>query len=528
MTVGDYMRVLRSHRLLVVLTTLVAAGAAFGLSAAQDPVYESHATLVFGDESRQLAILGTPVPSGPAAGQTPQARAQTIVGPQTLGAARKSLGAKRYQELAGKVSAAVDPKSGLVNVTATSRDAAFSSALANKVAKAAADQTNSQTRARYRTASRSVRLQLRRINRGAKKDGERLLLTDELSRLRFLGATVEPAEVVSAAQKPAAPVSPKPVRNTILGALAGLALGILLAFLRDSLDRRLRDPREIQEELDYPLVGFVRSEALRANRKAGKGQGRPVMSPLDLEGFRIIRQNLQFLAVDKPMRTVVVTSPLPQEGKSTVAASLAIASAAAGKRTLLVECDLRRPALGERLGLEMRPGLTDYLAGNAEPEEILQPVEAGRAHARAVSANGNGNGHMNGNGNGAGPSTGHESEALVVITAGSPSPQPAELLGSKRFEAFLDEVAEVYDLVLIDSSPLLPVADTLELLPHVDGVLLCVRSSQTTVEQARGARAALEHFPERPTALVVTGVRQRDEALGYGSYAYSYAYASHS
>jgi non-specific protein-tyrosine kinase len=196
-----------------------------------------------------------------------------------------------------------------------------------------------------------------------------------------------------------------------------------------------------------------------------------------------------------------------------VAASLALAAAAAGKATLLVEADLRRPALADRLGVRAAPGLTDYLVGQAEPRDILQVCPAVAGHGTAPQANGGGDEDS--------PPPPTPAKSLVFIAAGTQSPHPAELLGSARLTAFLAQVSEAYEAILIDSSPLLPVADTLELLPHVDNVLLCVRSGQTTRDQASAARAALEHFPDRPTGLVITGLRKRDEPE-YSYYSYGY------
>jgi non-specific protein-tyrosine kinase len=107
---------------------------------------------------------------------------------------------------------------------------------------------------------------------------------------------------------------------------------------------------------------------------------------------------------------------------------------------------------------------------------------------------------------------------LTVISAGSFSPEPAELLASRRFKEFIDQVREVYDLVVLDCAPLLPVGDSLEVIPHADGVLLCVRLDQTTREQARAAKAAIEHLPERPVGLVLTGLRPGREGYYYGYY----------
>jgi Mrp family chromosome partitioning ATPase len=166
--------------------------------------------------------------------------------------------------------------------------------------------------------------------------------------------------------------------------------------------------------------------------------------------------------------------------------------------------------LAERFGLKLSPGLTDYLTGNTAPQDILQSVEviAGESGVgRGIAGAGNGNL----------PATG--SERLVCITSGQTAPRPTELLASDRFQAFLAEVSRVYESVILDSAPLLPVADSLEIVPYVDGVLICVRLEQTTRAQARAANTALERMPPRSTAVVVTAIDERDEGY-YGYYGY--------
>lgn len=159
-------------------------------------------------------------------------------------------------------------------------------------------------------------------------------------------------------------------------------------------------------------------------------------------------------------------------------------------------------------GLQPGPGLSDYLAGRAEPGDILQTVAIPGASV--------------GNGNGPAPET---TAGLVVIVAGTPTSRPAEILSSERFRTFLSTVRDAYDIVILDSTPLLSVVDALELLRHVDGIVLCARSVQTTRDQLRAARAALDRAPDRPTGVVVTGLSARDEAE-YGYYSYAYAYTA--
>jgi capsular exopolysaccharide synthesis family protein len=325
--------------------------------------------------------------------------------------------------------------------------------------------------------------------------------------LRTLSLNATPARLAESASVPQSPASPKPIRNTILGGMFGLLLGIASAFVRDSLDRRLRDSAQIQETLDLPVVGMVRVNALGNAAYVANGLG--PMTDQDIESFRILRTNLEFLDVDRPIKSVLVTSPLPEEGKSTVAASLAAANAASGKRTLLVECDLRRPSLPQRLSINRSPGLSDYLAGQATAPEILQVVTLSQSEP---TSNGNAGSAANG-----------ETAAgkLVVIAAGSHSIRPAELLGSQRFRDFLKQVVAAYDTVVLDTPPLLSVSDTLEIVPLVDSVLLCIRADQTTRDQARAVKDALAHLPERTTGIVVTGLKPgREHDYGYYSYAY--------
>jgi capsular exopolysaccharide synthesis family protein len=282
------------------------------------------------------------------------------------------------------------------------------------------------------------------------------------------------------------------VRDTILALILGLLVGIGAAFLRNALDRRIKDSHQIQHELGIPLVGYVRADALGL---AGVGRnGDSFVSEDDLEAFRILRRNVDFLAGDEEISSVVVTSALPEEGKSTVAAWFAYVSAVAGRRTLLVECDLRRPVLATRFGVDRAPGLSDYLAGEAKPKDVLRSVNV---HGREAV------------------------DVLPLIPAGENTFQPTEMIGSKKFKAFLDQTTRAYDIVIFDSAPLLPVGDTLELIPQVDAVLLCVRLGQTTKDQAQAAKQAMTHLPDKPTGLVVTGVRRGSDDDYYGYYSYA-------
>jgi capsular exopolysaccharide synthesis family protein len=270
--------------------------------------------------------------------------------------------------------------------------------------------------------------------------------------------------------------------------------------VRDSLDRRLHGAGEAHQELGLPVLGRVSDAALKYPGLARDGAA--PMSEAEFEAFRILRTNLRALSDGQPLSKILITSSRPDEGKTAVSLSLASACAIAGNKVLLVECDLRRPSFARRLNsIKQSPGLTDFLMGNAAPQDILQVVELSEPAGAASLAG----------------TQGQAAGAIVCITAGSIVPKPAELIGGQRFADFLAKVVKAYDVVIIDASPLLSVVDPLELVQHVDGVLICVRSGQTTREEARASRAALTHLPERPSGVVMTGLK-RGGVDGYGYY----------
>ena len=516
------LRILRHHRVAIVVLTLLGAGIAAAFSFSQEPAYVAEARVTFQEESRSNAEAGLATTQTQTAQQLAAEGASTMLSNEVLQRAKRRLrNGRTVGQLRAMLSTSVDEPSALVTVEARASDKQLAAALANEVARGAVTLQKNAERKRFTRSAERVERQyedLRDEGRpGARTDIALSTLLDRISTLRTLSVNATPARLAEGAGVPSSPVSPKPVRDTLLGGLAGLLLGIGFAFGRSAVDRRLRDSEEIKATLDLPVVGMVRIEAL--GNAAYVPNGRGPMTDQDVESFRILRTNLAFLDVDRPITSVLVTSPLPEEGKSTVAASLAAANAASGRRTLLVECDLRRPSLPARLSVNRSPGLTDYLAGEASAAEILQVVTLSEVDPAFKGGKGGG-----GAGAGAGAGGGAANAVagkLAVIAAGSPSVRPAELLGSPRFRAFLEQVCAAYDTVVLDTPPLLSVSDTLEIVPLVDSVLLCIRADQTTRDEARAVKDALAHLPERTTGIVVTGLKPgREHDYGYYSHEY--------
>jgi capsular exopolysaccharide synthesis family protein len=507
-TLRDYVRLLRANRVLIIVLALSCCIAAAVVSASREKRYVGVAHLSFQEIGQSNAIAGVVAAQTQTAAELAAQGAETVLGNAVLQRAKQRLrSSKPVVELRKMLTVDVDTASNLVRIEAESTDARAAAGLANEVATGAVDIQTTAERSRFLQSARRVERQFEQLRRDRNDDGGALALSfaDRIATLRTLGVNATPARVADRASVPDAPASPKPLRDALFGLFIGLLLAIVIAFVRHSLDRRLRDSQEVQEELDLPVLGFIRQNALGHAAYVSNGSG--YMPEQDVESFRVLRTNLEFFDVDNPPRCIAVTSPLPQEGKSTVAASVAMSFAAAGRRVLLVECDLRRPCLATRLSIDPRPGLSDHLGGQASREQVVQTVALSDGEQPAAAGK---------------PRLDGKLGSIDVVTAGTPCERPGELLGSERFRTFIDEVCGAYEFVVVDTPPVLAVADTLKILPLMEGVLVCIRADQTTRDQARAFKIALGNLPQRSTGLVITGLKPGRES-DYGYYSSEYA-----
>jgi capsular exopolysaccharide synthesis family protein len=279
------------------------------------------------------------------------------------------------------------------------------------------------------------------------------------------------------------PVAPRPTRNLVLAGLFGLLFGAGLAVLRDVLDVTVKSADALREVAGAPVLAVVPFDA--AARRAPLVMAGEPHSPR-AEAFRHLRTNLQFVDVDRPIQVMVITSSVPDEGKSTTAVNLAIAFAEASRRVLLIEADLRRPKVAEYLDLEGAVGLSNVLAGQVDIDEVLQPWgEAG----------------------------------LRLLPSGSVPPNPSELLGSRNMAALLERLRLDFDVVVVDTPPLLPVTDAAVLARAADGVVVVTRSGKTPQARIRAALASLRAIDSRVLGCVLNMQKSRSEE-GYYYYAY--------
>jgi Mrp family chromosome partitioning ATPase/capsular polysaccharide biosynthesis protein len=495
-TAGDYLRVLNRHKVLIAAITLAFVAAAFLYSATRTETYEATAQLSFQEVVVDLDLPGTgeSVPSAPPGDQA-ATNANVIARPEVTREALRRLDVElSLDQLGASVSARVEPQTNLVIVEGRAADAGVAADVANAYARAAEAVVDREELGRIRDARRRAEREIGVLQAGdlaSEPAAMRLVdLQQQLLRLETVEQVAEPAQIVRPAEIPDGPSSPKTKRDVALGGVLGLILGLVAAFGRAALDRRVHTAEQVHDALGAPVLAWVSDSALGGAGLAANGA--TPMAASDFEPFRVLRTNLAALPSGPP-RSVLVTSACAEEGKSTVSMALASAAAIAGQRVLLVECDLHRPAFEHRLAIPGVPGLTDHLLDAVERDEILRTVEL--SYPTPVD--------------GAPEATGQGSPGrLACVAAGTPVPNSAELLVGGRFRDFLANAIDDYDLVVVDSSPLLAVVDPLELVTKVDAALVCVRAERTTVDQVRAARAALANLPGRPLGAVLTGLRR--------------------
>ncbi|MCI0520640.1 MAG: polysaccharide biosynthesis tyrosine autokinase, partial [Chloroflexi bacterium] len=316
-----------------------------------------------------------------------------------------------------------------------------------------------------------------------------LLLSFEQVRLAEAQSTSNLVQV-EPAQPNNVPIRPKTMTNTALAGLIGLFLGVAVAILTDVLDDTLKGTDDVTRHLGVPVLGLI----ARYDRETKLITAAMPRSPV-AEAFRSLRTNLQFASVDYPLHSLLVTSPSPSDGKSTIAANLAIVLAQGGHQVALVDADLRRPNVHKIVGLPNRRGVSSLFV---QPHVDLN----GSLQQTAVTG-------------------------LTAMTAGDIPPNPAELLGSEKMIDILGKVRERVDVVVVDSPPVMAVTDSAVLASRVDGVLLVLKPGSTNLAAARQAVEQLRRVGANILGVVLNEVdlgRSRYKYYRYRGYYYSYHY----
>ena len=292
------------------------------------------------------------------------------------------------------------------------------------------------------------------------------VLIETIAGLEKDKAAAVSAQVIDSASPPGAPFAPRPKVNLALGGILGLIVGALLALALDALDRSVKTPAQAAEAFKSALLAVTpRSREFRE---------RPVpedaLSPV-AEAFKTLRTAVRFINPDQPLRTILITSAVSREGKTTTAINLAATMAQAGERVLLVDADLRRARLGDALGIEVGVGLTGVVTRRVALEDAIQAWGD-----------------------------------VGVLASGALPPNPSEMLGSVAMASLIERLGMVADIVIFDAPPVLPVTDSVVLATQVDGVILVARHGETQKAQAAEARRRLESVGANVVGFVLNGV----------------------
>lgn len=441
----DYLHTFRRNWILIVAITLAGLLAGATYSVLTKPTYTAETQLF-------VAIQSSGSVQELQQGNTfSQARVQsyvkTVSSPVVLQPAIDSLGlAVSPQDLATRVKATTDANTVLISIAVEDVSPVQAAATAQAVA-------DSLVRA-----------------------------VDALEKPKTGGTSPVSLSIITPAIAPSSPSAPNTRINLALGLLVGLAAGAGSAVLKSTLDTRIRGEADVRRVTDAPLLGGISFDS-SATRKPLLTQAAP-QSPR-AESFRQLRTNLQFANVTGHAKSVLVTSSLPGEGKSTTATNLAIALAQAGNSVCLIDADLRRPMVNDYLGLERNAGLTTALVGAAHVRDLLQ--------------------HWG-------------DDDLYILTSGQIPPNPSELLGSEDMARLIAELEESFDSIIIDAPPLLPVTDAAVLSRHVGGAVLVIGSQKISSQDLEKSLSALELVGAKLLGLILNRLPPK------GPDAYSYSY----
>jgi polysaccharide biosynthesis transport protein len=490
------MALLRRRRWIVVLCVVAVPVVAFVVSTLQSPRYSAMAEVLLSRQNLASSLTNTPDPNASVDfDRVAQTQADIAHTPEV---ARRTLQAAGVRNLAAsQLLADSAVTSSKANDLLTFQVHSGDPALALRLANTYADQFT-----RYRRELDTASLERARTeleNRiGEVTRGSRLYdsLIDKEQEIRTLEALqTSNASVIQRASS-ATKDRPKPLRNAILGLVVGVILAVGAAYLVDNLDTRIRRDEELTDALGMPLLARLAAPT----RRAGRG---PVLlneatSSTNVEAFRLLRINLEFALLDvgrDATPVVAVTSALPSEGKSATVGNLALALARAGRRVILVDLDLRRPALHSMFSLNRTPGLSDLVRGAVDVGDVLHEIPLDDDASER-------------------PPEGR----LDVIACGSPVPNVGEFVASRAVDDLLRALPERADIVLIDSPPVLSVGDVLAFSGTLDGVLVVARLGVVTRTAVDELRHRLDGSVVKPLGYVAAGAD--DNGSRYGSYTY--------
>ena len=503
-TLRHYLSVVRRRKWIAIATALLVPLAALIVSSQQQPLYEGYAEVLLNRQNLAASLTGTADPNVYDLPRVAETQAKVATNPAI---AARTLEAARVQGttptvLLARTEIEADPNTDLLSFRVTDADARLATVLTTEYARQFTAYRRELDTGSLVSARRQLAQRLSELRQSG--DGDPSLissLVEKEQQLRTLEALqTSNASLVRTAGEPEQ-VQPLFIRNAILGSVLGLFLGLGLAFLREALDTRVRSAEEVAERLGLRLLGRLPAPARKL-----RGENRLTMlvqpQSAHAEAIRMLKTNLEFASLGKDVRTVMITSSVEGEGKSTTISNLALAFARSGRSVILVDLDLRRPAIQRFFDLNPAPGLTNVALGHVPLDEALVPIYLGEEYAPNVPALAGGNGRLG-------------DRQLEVLTAGPIPPHPGDFLNSENLIELLGGLRDRADLILIDAPPLLLVGDTLALTSHVDALFIVTRLNVARWPMIRELKRLVDTSPSEKLGFVVTDADVEDE-YGYG------------
>ena len=480
--IRTWLRVLWRWKLLILAIVVVIPLAAYLYASSKPKVYMSSALLQVQALAVDTSLFGTSVPAPQS--QTLLSAARLVTTTAVAQTAADELGEPRTtaRSLLAGVTATADVQADFITISARAPTARRAAAVANAFAQAVVRTRSQQAIDRLNTTIGKVQQQLARIEgESANSVDARKQLSEELARLRALRAAQgNNARIVEPAVPTSVPVEPRVTRTVLLAVIIAILLAFGAVVLAQGSDRKVRDPSELEDLTGRPLLSAVPRSAF-GDEPDGAAE----------EAFQTLRASLTYFNVDRDIKSVLITSPAQGDGKTTVATNLARAMARAGKDVILVDADLRRPQVASRLHVTgAAAGLGGVLVGETSLARAFQEPEVDTLAGR-----------------------------LRVLPAGHPPPNPSELLASQRMRRLLEKLTEACDLVIVDSTPLLTVSDSLPLVEVVSGTVLIARVNETSKDSIKRLQTVIANAGGTLLGSVVTGTAVN---ASYGGYGYGY------
>ncbi len=509
----EYLNIVWRHKWIVIIAvvsiTVAATGATIIFST---PKYQSSTQLLQRYTNLDRTLLGADFfqqnSSSDASTRDLGTTAQLIKSPAVTATVSAKLGSElEGRDPAGIVRVSAVNESNIIDITATDANANVAADVANTYASAYIDWQRQSDQQALEEAIKPIEAQIQATPSDQQQTTSFSSLKSRLQSLKLLESMqTGNIQIVNSASASSSPVSPRPKQTGLLAFSVSLILGVGATFVVEVFDNKVRSADEVISALGKPVLAEIPRSG---NETSGKRPLATLSRPTgrSAEAFRVLKTNLDYIAPDSDIKTIMITSAEPRDGKSSTIANLAVTMARSGQRVILLEGDLRRPVLAEYLGLENVLGMTNVIVGNNSLRESLQMLDAkdiaipagyDKFNDQVISMNG--------------------VKPLYCSTSGPLPPNPGELVSSDKLGQLITEASQYADIVLIDAPPFGAVGDAASMASKVDGIIVTVMRGKTAKKSLKKTREFIASVPCSVLGVVVTGV-ESESAYGYGYYA---------